>query len=54
MDGVTVDEALINLVRDNEQVVFLGYLRDGEQFLLRHDGPGGVGGIAEENGLGVF
>ncbi len=48
-----VDQPVVDLVRDQDQVILLGDLRDLGQDLAAGDSAGGIAGIADKDGLGA-
>ena len=46
-----VDQPVVDLVRDDEEVVLLGQLGDGQQVVALHDGAGRVRRVADEDRL---
>ena len=50
---VIVDEAIVDFVGDDDQVVLFGYLGDGGEFFAIHNGAGWIAGITDEEDLGA-
>ena len=53
MPVVTVDEAVVDLVADDQEVVTIGDLRHGGQRVGRERGPGWVARVAQQQGSGA-